>query len=346
MRRQRRAFSLIELVVATGILALIMGAMASIMVFTSQAMPIKTDKDVRTDADERALREALWMLADAKTFKANASDTVTFITPDIDYDSSDEETLLTFSGTAGDALKFQINGTDQDLIRDVASVTFDVATRTRTRTETSGTYETAEMLLDGWSGPSDATRTCTLTRTLAMRVHPQLPHDATHYRITRARFFVKPVTSKTCLVSMSIADATSGGMPDITKVRTVATTTHTGLASAGAWVSQAFASNTYWYSATERPFLWGGSTNLSAEYELAVDTLAAHAGEFVYQQLGQSAEVATSGAMLYEVYGVVRRPAQVTTTYQAATSLAVHVVRTDGTRITASVALENQPALP
>ncbi len=343
---RRHAFTLVEMVVTMGILALVMGAMTSIMMFTAKAMPTSFDADVRTDSDERTLREALWLLADAKVFKQNAPEAVTFITPDIDLDAMDDESQLTFSGSSGDPLVWGINGTLQTLIDNVDSVTFQVSARERTSKTTSGTYETAEMLIDGWPGPMNAQRECTLTKTLAMRLQPQLPHDATQFRITRARYFVKAVDDKTCNVSMSIADATASGQPDITKVRTTASTTHTGVSSSGEWVTQAFASNTYWYAATDRPFLWAGTLSLSAEYELGLETVAPHAGYTVYSRVGSSTERHDNAAMLFEVYAVVRRPATVTSTYNAATVLSVSVVRTDGVTIRASVPLRNQPAMP
>ena len=344
---RRHAFTLVEMVVTMGILALVMGAMTSIMMFTAKAMPTSFDADVRTDSDERTLREALWLLADAKVFLTRNAGEVAFKTPDLDYDGLDDTSQLMFSGTSGDPLMMGLNGTQQTLIDDVASVTFDVAVRERTMTAVSGTYETAEMLIDGWPGPKTDERRCTHTKNLAMRLQPQLPHDATQFRITRARYFVKPVSSKTCNVRMLIADATGAGQPDPAKVRTTASTTHTGLLSSGQWVSQAFASNTYWYAATERPFLWGDTTNMSAEFELGVETTAPHAGYTAYvYEADEPAAISQTAAMLFEVYAVVRRPATVTSTYSAAAVLHVSVVRTDGVVIRASVPLRNQPAMP
>jgi prepilin-type N-terminal cleavage/methylation domain-containing protein len=344
---RRHAFTLVEMVVTMGILALVMGAMTSIMMFTAKAMPTSFDADVRTDNDERALREALWLFADAKGFLTRNAGEVAFKTPDLDYDGLDDTSQLTFSGTSGDPLMMGLNGTQQTLIDDVASVTFDVAVRERTTTAVSGTYETAEMLIDGWPGPMNALRECSITKSLAMRLHPQLPHDATQFRITRAQYFVRPVSGEKCNVRMSIADATGAGQPDPARVRTTASTTHTGLLSSGQWVSQAFASNTYWYAATERPFLWGDTTNMSAEFELGVETTAPHAGYTAYvYEADEPAAISQTAAMLFEVYAVVRRPATVTSTYNAATVLSVSVLRTDGVVIRASVPLRNQPAMP
>ena len=344
---RRHAFTLVEMVVTMGILALVMGAMTSIMMFTAKAMPTSFDADVRTDSDERTLREALWLLADAKGFLTRNAGEVAFKTPDLDYDGSDDTSQLTFSGTSGDPLMMGLNGTQQTLIDDVAGVTFDVAVRERTMTAVSGTYETAEMLIDGWPGPMTALRECSITKSLAMRLHPQLPHDATQFRITRAQYFVKPVSGKTCNVRMSIVDATGAGQPDPARVRTTASTTHTGLLSSGQWVSQAFASNMYWYAATERPFLLGDTADNFAEFLLGIETTAPHAGYTAYvYEADEPATISPTAAMVFEVYAVVRRPATVTSTYSAAAVLHVSVVRTDGVVIRASVPLRNQPAMP
>ena len=345
-RARRGGFSLLEMVVTMGVLALVMTVMTSIMMTTAKALPSATDADVQLDADERALREALWLVADGKQVTANATNKLAIMASDVDGDASDDEVEFTFAGSAGNPLVMQLAGTDVALVRDVQEFAFEFARSTRTVSQVSGTYETAEVLLDGWSGPASGTRTCSFTGTLAMRLAPQLPHDATHYRITRARYFVKPVSGKTCAVALSIADATAGGMPDISRVRFTVSTTITGLPAAGAWANQSMASNTYWHAASERPFLWAGTTNLTAEYELGVDTLAPHAGEFVYQQLASSTETASGGAMLFEVYGVVRRPATTTTTKTVATALMMKVTKVDGTVVRATVPLRNEPEVP
>jgi len=345
-RARRGGFSLLEMVVTMGVLALVMTVMTSIMMTTAKALPSATDADVRLDADDRALREALWLVADGKQVTANAMNKVALMAPDVDGDANDDEVTFTFAGSAGNPLVMQIAGTDVALVRDVQQFAFEFARSTRTVSQVSGTYETSEMLLDGWNGPVSATRTCSLTRTLAMRLAPQLPHDATQYRITRARYFVRPVSGKTCAVGLSIADATAGGMPDITRVRFTVSTTITGLPAAGEWANQSMASNTYWHAASERPFLWAGTTNLTAEYEIGVNTLAPHAGEFVYQQTLGPTEIATGGAMLFEVYGVVRRPATTTTTRTVATALMMTVTKVDGTVVRATVPLRNEPEVP
>ncbi len=345
-RARRGGFSLLEMVVTMGVLALVMTVMTSIMMTTAKALPSATDADVRLDADDRALREALWLVADGKQVTANATNKLAIMAPDVDGDASDDDVTFTFAGSAGNPLVMQLAGTDVALVRDVQEFAFEFARSTRTVSQVSGTYETSEMLLDGWSGPVSATRTCSLTRTLAMRLAPQLPHDATQYRITRARYFVRPVSGKTCAVGLLIADATAGGMPDISRVRFTVSTTITGLPAAGAWANQSMASNTYWHAASERPFLWAGTTNRTAEYELGVDTLAPHAGEFVYQQTRGATEIASGGAMLFEVYGVVRRPATTTTTKTVATALMMKVTKVDGTVVRATVPLRNEPEVP
>lgn len=343
---RRGGFSLLEMVVTMGILALVMTVMTSIMMTTAKALPSAADADVLLDADERALREALWMVVDAGEVTANAANKLGLAAPDLDRDGDEDEVNFTFSGTEGDPLTMQVSGSEVALLKNVKTFEFSFQRAARSVNDTDGTYETAEMLLDGWRGASSADRTCSLTRTLAMRLVPQLPHDATHFRITRVRYFLKPVSGKTCTVSLSIADATAGGMPDISRVRATVTTTITGLPSGGTMANQSMASNTYWHAAGERPFLWAGSSNVLAEYEIGVDMNAPHAGQFVYQQLGSSAEVATNGAMQFEVYGVVRRPATVPEGRTVGTALTLRVTKVDGTVVRATVPLRNEPEVP
>jgi prepilin-type N-terminal cleavage/methylation domain-containing protein len=344
--RGRGGFTLIEMVVTMGVLALVMTVMTSIMLATAKAMPSAADADVALDADDRALREAAWLVADAKQITSNSINKLGFRVSDLDKDSADDEVTLTHGGNEGDALIMNVAGSEVELVKNVRTFTFEFQPVSVVTSTVSGTYDTSEMLLDGWNGPVSATRTCSLTRTLAMRLAPQLPHDATQYRITRARYFVKPVSGKTCAVGLSIADATAGGMPDITRVRFTVSTTITGLPAAGEWANQSMASNTYWHAASERPFLWAGTTNLTAQYEIGVNTLAPHAGEFVYQQTLGPTEIATGGAMLFEVYGVVRRPATTTTTRTVATALMMTVTKVDGTVVRATVPLRNEPEVP
>lgn len=345
-RTRRGGFSLLEMVVTMGVLALVMTVMTSIMMTTAKALPSAADADVLLDADERALREALWIVTDGKQVTANATNKLGLRVPDVDADAVEDEVNFTFGGNAGDPLLMQLAGSEAELIKDVREFSFTFQAATRASSETSGTVESSEMLLDGWRGVSSTTRTCSATRTLAMRLSPQLPHDATHFRITRVRYFVKPVSGKTCAVSLSIADATAGGMPDTTRIRYSVNTTIGGLPAAGTWVAQSTSSNTYWHTAAERPFLWAGSTNLLAEYEMGVDMNVPHAGEFVYQAPLTSAEVATNGALHFEVYGVVRRPAQVVRTRRVATALTMQVLKNNGTVVRATVPLRNEPEVP
>ncbi len=342
-RARRGGFSLLEMVVTMGVLALVMTVMTSIMMTTAKALPSATDADVRLDADDRALREALWLVADGKQVTANAMNKVALLAPDVDGDANDDEVTFTFAGSAGNPLVMQLAGTDVALVRDVQQFAFEFERSARTVSQVSGTYETSEMLLDGWNGPVTETRRVRSLSAVGMRLAPILPADATAFRVTRIRVHVKPNSSGDAFMRWGLVDP-SGDLPNSSAIR-ASVNVDARIAVAGAWTDVSFAGNTYWHAAGERPFLLSSAQTLPLlhEFEIGCTTLAPHAGNLFDSANGLNV---TNAAMLYEVYGVVRRPATTTTTRTVATALMMTVTKVDGTVVRATVPLRNEPEVP
>lgn len=339
--RSRGAFTLIEMIVTMGVLALVMTVMTSIMMTTAKAMPSAADADVALDADDRALREAAWLMADAKQITSSSVNKLGFRVADLDKDGGDDEVTLTHGGNAGDSLIMTCAGSEVELIKNVRSFTFEFQSVSAVASSVSGTYDTSEMLLDGWNGPVTELRKVALLTPGGMRVAPVLPADATAYRITRMRVFVKPNNSGDAFMLWGITGG-SGDTPSAQGFRTAVNDTER-VAVPGGWVEVLFTGNTYWHAPSERPFVvaFAQTAPVGHEFEIGCTTLAPHAGDLYH---GTSS--IANAAMLYELYGVVRRPAVQPVNRFVGTSLTMSVERTDGTVVRATVSLRNQPEVP
>jgi prepilin-type N-terminal cleavage/methylation domain-containing protein len=341
--RGRGGFTLIEMVVTMGVLALVMTVMTSIMLATAKAMPSAADADVALDADDRALREAAWLVADAKQITSNSPNKLGFRVGDVDKDGGDDEVTLTHGGNAGESLIMTCAGSEVELVQNVRTFTFEFQTGMVAGTTVSGTYDTSEMLLDGWNGPVTDTRKVRSLSVVGMRLAPVLPADATAFRVTRMRVYVKPNNNGDAFMRWQLMDPSSD-MPNLTAVR-ASVDVNGRIAVAGDWTDVSFAGNTYWHAANERPFLLASAQTfpLLHEFEIGCTTLAPHAGN-----LWDSASMLniTNAAMLYEVYGVVRRPQLVPSTKNVARAMTVLVERVDGTTVQVTVPMRNEPEVP
>ncbi len=341
--RGRGGFTLIEMIVTMGVLALVMTVMTSIMLATAKAMPSAADADVALDADDRALREAAWLMADAKQITSSSINKLGFRVSDLDKDSADDEVTLTHGGNEGDALLLNCAGSEVELVKNVRTFTFEFQPVSVATSTVSGTYDTSEMLLDGWHGPVTETRAVSALVTGGMRLAPVLPADATAYRITRMRVWVVPNSDGDAYMTWRIADA-SGSLPELLSSRASVSSTQT-FAKTGAWVSLTFSGNTYWHAATERPFLLTTAQALPLlhQYSIGCTTLAPHAGDLYDSASGP---INSNAAMLYEVYGIVRRPRLVSSTKNVARALTLLVERVDGSTVQVTVPMHNEPEVP
>jgi len=114
-RRKARAFSLLEVMLSTVIIAMIMLAMTSVMTLSTRCLNSK-GQDVSTSSD--VVDEITTDLSLAESFSERTSTAVTFTVPDRNDNGQPETIRYSWSGTPGDSIMRTYNGGDQVAIAD------------------------------------------------------------------------------------------------------------------------------------------------------------------------------------------------------------------------------------
>ncbi len=193
----RRAFSLIEVVLAMGMLAVIGAGIASAMFVAARALPRPGDPQDSQMTARRAADLVASDLALATSFSLVSPTAVEFSVPDRDADSKPETIRYEWSGKPGDPLYQTVNGVRSSLL--AAPTTFDVSLDTfaAQRTSAGANAEGPETLALSWNQATDKTTAVTSTSRPAMQVFPVLPSDAVSWRITRVDFMASRSSTST-----------------------------------------------------------------------------------------------------------------------------------------------------
>jgi prepilin-type N-terminal cleavage/methylation domain-containing protein len=109
MRRNARAFTLLEVMLSTVIISMIMMAMASVMALSTRCLNSKGE-DVSKDSE--LIDEITTDLNLAMSFSERTDTAVTFTVPDRDSNGQSETIRYSWSGTSGDSIMREYNGGD------------------------------------------------------------------------------------------------------------------------------------------------------------------------------------------------------------------------------------------
>jgi Tfp pilus assembly protein PilV len=107
IRRNTRAFTLLEVMLSTVIMAMIMLAMTSVMVLSTRCLTSKGE-DASKASD--AIDEITTDLNLAESFSEQTATAVTFTVPDRDNNGQSETIRYSWSGTPGDSIMRAYNG--------------------------------------------------------------------------------------------------------------------------------------------------------------------------------------------------------------------------------------------
>lgn len=185
--RHRRAFSLVELLVALSVLSILMLAMGSAVVLSAKALPSPDSPNTAVLRAARALDHLADDLRGAVHITHASATTVTFVVADRSGDGAPEVITYAWSGTGGDPLtRTQNGGTAQTIIEAVHSLhlTFD---QTNEVTWYPGpAVESAETELASHNAKSGLSNfTVTETEWTGQYFAPTLPADTLSWRVTR-----------------------------------------------------------------------------------------------------------------------------------------------------------------
>lgn len=192
-RRQRprtRAFTLVELVVALAVMAIIMTGLGSAVLIASHALPDDQNRataitDAAAVADQivEELRSALWI-------RQRSGKMIFFSVPDRDGDGNSERIRYSWSGNAGDSLLRQYNGgSPVAVLENVQDFALDFDIVSVSEEYPGAPVESAEQVLSYYGG-SDDLRGFSISASswIGQYFKPALPAEAISWRVTRVFF--------------------------------------------------------------------------------------------------------------------------------------------------------------
>lgn len=147
---RRSAFTLIELVIALGVMTVLIGGMASAVLVASKAMPAPESLASRTNQGEGLAADIGADLAIAVRIVSMEAKAVTFEVPDRGYGAVGPETLAySWSGTPGDPLTRSVNGAAPvTLAEDVHHFSLECVSGTSPLARTPGVLLVVDKLED------------------------------------------------------------------------------------------------------------------------------------------------------------------------------------------------------
>lgn len=211
-----RGFTLLEMVVALAIMAVLMGGMTSAVVIATRAVDDELSPQAKVSQAGDVLNRITADLAYATSFTERTATAVTFTVPDRDGDDEPESIRYAWSGTGGDPLTFEYNGADPVTIaEDVFDFDLTYLLTTVAPASLEG-VESEEMLLiyhDNGPQPTQVGFTVGDTSWCAQYFLPKFPPNTIAWRITRIKFVAKRSGSSGGTNFVQIRPATAGRQP-------------------------------------------------------------------------------------------------------------------------------------
>ncbi len=236
--------TLIELVIACAIMAILMAAVGSALVVAAKAAPTPTSPERLAARTSAAVQELARDLSQATAISSASATGITFQVPDRTGDAAAETIQYSWSGKAGDPLTRTFNaGTAQSVADNVSSFVLGYVTGSRTVVQTTAPTEGPEQVLFGCydTGGSD---TVMDGSTIVMQfVRPVLPSTATSWRITKANTYVRKdgLATSTLRIQIYRTDGSgiiTGGSPLVQSTKAEST-----FGSSYGWVTYNFATH-------------------------------------------------------------------------------------------------------
>jgi type II secretory pathway pseudopilin PulG len=369
--RSGRAFTLLELVVSTGIISLVVGSLASIMVLASRALPSSAGA-LRANSAIAAAAAADELASDlrfATTIIETTPSRIAFTVPDRTGDAVDETIVYQWAGPGAPLLR-SINGGDPiTLLDSLQTFNLDYTRHTQTQSTIVSTVEESEELLlssfTGWAGVPHALGYINLTGTtwaaekfVVDKV--TIPSDVTSWRISRVSVRLRrPSTLSAHAVTVGIHfPTTSGGfLPAALPIGTPGVIPSAHLTTTAAWHDATF-SDVVFTDPTRTHFVIVVKpelpTNIAYIEYYSERSAPTDAYVFQYTTDGGSSWLPTSNRQRNDapffVYGRYTRGstgAQVTETHTLRrVGITLQMDDSGASRLSSAVQLANQPEAP
>ncbi|MDX2132047.1 MAG: type II secretion system protein [Planctomycetota bacterium] len=323
----RRAFSLLEMVVSLGVVALIGAALASSMVLAARASPREDDAVSRTLAARRIAERVASDVSLATAIVARSAHAVELTLADQDQDDVHETVSWAWSGTPGDPLVRAQNGKQTHAFDDVHAFSIDWDTVNDSVTAaTAGSYG-SEVLLASFDDDADGSTALTASTRVAQFICPTLPAGATHYSISRLRVRVSP---SSILSATLVADCT---LPDGDDLPGTVESSASALLAlnlpAASWITFDFsgfgAGPSDIPAGTGRWFVFRQALLPFVSFPTQSAVANTEAGVAVSTSSGASWGARPDVSLRYELYGLVKQPGTIVASAARASGVRVHV---------------------
>lgn len=220
-----RGFSLIELVLSIGVVGILLVSMTSVMVLTSRAIPTSKDRDQHATRARANLDQLESDLSVAIEVSSVTPGGFTLKVPDRTGDSL-PETIVYDWDDPGEPLTRSMNGSPASIVLEcVNQLDVQFTTKARTATTSTGTVDSAEVVLASFTATTDQQLTANFTTVQGLCVVPLLDSDVTHWRLTRLRHAFTPTSGYATSYTATVHPQTaSGGINELSQLASTSNT--------------------------------------------------------------------------------------------------------------------------
>lgn len=353
MKNARRAYTMVELVLALATSTILLGGLASAMIIATKAMPdAKSPLTAAVDAAAAADQLATDLYT-AHTITERTDTQLEFRVADRNADGCPEVIRYEWSGVAGTPLRRRYNdGLPQSALADVQEFDLDYDVRPLDSTYVPAANESVETLLASNIGPKYRTDwDLNSVEWVGQFFRPSLPGGATAWKITRVDLLLRANTSgggsNDGLARVQIMAGDSGGRPT-GSVLADANILERELPASYLWKSVRFAAPPQISAGSGACIVvkWlSDAQPLDVQYQTSLTAAADHV-LVTTSNGGASWSTASTQGLLYRVYGTAIGSSRLTVpTLHTITSIRIKLRSGDNatSRVDTAIDLPNEP---
>jgi hypothetical protein len=332
------------------VVAIISLAIVSVMTLMARSMPARDGKAELRARSARALDQIADELSCAASVGILGLHEIEFTVPDRDKDGQPETLRYVWSGRAGDPLHREYNGSSAVFLSAASDFTLGCDTESRSITVLSGSAPGPEVLLSSYPGPASGSYSFGVSNWASQYFVPELPADAISFSVTRVRFQMR----RSGLIgldtlNLQLRRAKTDTTPSATILASW-TQASLGVASSYNWFQYSTSSVTGLAPGTGLCIVFSGA-GLLASSELPMQSSGVPDARASLSRTGNAGlawTVSSDAAILYEVYGMITRPAPLSISEGHARSFTVTLgAGTEASEaVTTTVASASRPVVP
>ncbi len=341
----RRAFSLVEMVVAVALMGLVGSVLVSLMTLSTRAIPGREDASTITLDVERALGLVSAELAEAIGIVSMSEKVVEFRVPDRDSDGVDEVVRYEWSGVKGEAIKRGVNGaTPVAWLSGVEGFKLTASTAEAQATLAPVLSTTGEYLIASYTGAGTNDYTITSANWQGQYVLPTLPAGAVSWSVSRVRVVMKLSGGSGSTVTVELRPSNANKTPQSTVLASTVVN-KSALSSTNTWLTAPVGIHGLSPGVGVCFVVRTSESNSTATLRWQNGSVSQDPHTMVRSTDGGSAwSVMTLSACLYEVYGTHTIATPVSEKRTHALSVKAEIER-GGVTLRRVIALANRPVV-